>query len=137
VLVQTRDPEHPCLQAVRTHDHAQLCAVELELRQMLGYPPFTYAAQLRLDGRNPAQVEGAAGHLAERLEAAGASSEGSRLRGPAPAPLERLRGRTRWSLLLTADSRAALHRLLEVVVEAGPPSGDLRLIMDVDPYDFL
>lgn len=138
VLVQTWNPEHPCLVAASRHDHAAFAARELEQRRALGYPPFTHAAAIRVDGRDPRDVEAAARQVADILTRAGAGLEGTRLRGPAPAPIERIRGRTRWAMLLTAANRADRARLLAALDAADLAlPRDVRVAIDVDPQDFL
>ncbi|MEZ4469946.1 MAG: hypothetical protein R3F60_03890 [bacterium] len=58
------------------------------------------------------------------------------LRGPAPMPIGLLRGRHRWSLLLTATRRDPLHQLAGRLADV-PTPGDTRVVLDVDPFDFL
>jgi primosomal protein N' len=41
------------------------------------------------------------------------------LRGPAPAPLERLRGRYRWQIVLSASRVAALHAAVQTRAAPG------------------
>jgi primosomal protein N' (replication factor Y) len=136
VLVQTRDPENRCLVTARRHDHAAFATEELKYRQEMGYPPFTFAAAVRVDGREPAAVEEAARRAAAVLTSE--PVEGVRLRGPAPAPIERIRGRTRWAMLLTATRRADRTRLLAALESADLSlPRDVRLALDVDPQDFL
>ncbi len=137
VLVQTHEPAPPCRLAIRDHDHAAFSAFELANRRLTGFPPFTHAAALRVDGRDAGRVEALARRVGVLLQQAGAGQDGTRLRGPAPAPLGLLRGRTRWALLLTADRRDALHRLLGALEAADPQVPDTRLVVDIDPYDFL
>ena len=58
--------------------------------------------------------------------------------GPAPAPMERLAGRTRAQLLLRADRRADLQRALSGWVPALaelPAARRVRWSIDVDPAD--
>lgn len=138
VLVQTWNPEHPCLQAVRTHDHAAFCTHDLALRQSLGFPPFGHAVAVRLDARDPTAVETASRQLAEALRRLLPPGREIMVRGPAPAPLVRLKGRTRWSLLLTSARREALRRLLDACDPlALPRPQDVHIAVDVDPQDFL
>jgi len=138
VIIQTRNPEHPCLAAAARHDHAAFCAGELELRRALGYPPCGYAAAVRVDGTRADDVERVVREVAATLERAIGAQRDVVLRGPAPSPLVRLRGRTRWSLLLTAARRAPLRRVLDALDEDAPNvTGDLRWHVDVDPQDFL
>ncbi|MFN3201003.1 MAG: primosomal protein N' [Bradymonadia bacterium] len=138
VLVQTYDPDHFCLRAVVAHDHASFAQEEMPLRNLMGYPPYTHAASIRIDGADPRSVERESRRIAEILLRAGVGRDATHLRGPAAAAIERIRGRTRWAMLLTADKRGALVRLLEAVDAAEPPKDkDLRMAIDVDPHALL
>ena len=138
VLVQTYDPEHRCLLAVRDHDYARFATDEQTQRRMRGFPPFGYAASVRFEGRNGRRVEALARRAADVLHRAGRGREGTVLRGPAPATLAVLRNRHRWALLLTAPERGPLHRLISALEAAELPTGpDARWLLDIDPYDFL
>ena len=59
------------------------------------------------------------------------------VRGPAEAPLSRLRGRTRWQVWLSSHERASLVAAARAAVRAVKPGGDLRLSVDVDPQSVL
>ncbi|MDX2436151.1 MAG: hypothetical protein QNL88_03770, partial [Acidobacteriota bacterium] len=59
-----------------------------------------------------------------------------RLRGPSPAPLERIRGSWRWQILLSAANRELLRGLLEKI-EALPVHNKVRRVIDVDPTSTL
>ncbi|MEZ4432196.1 MAG: primosomal protein N' [bacterium] len=136
VLIQTRSPRHPCLQAAIGHDHAAFAAVELAERQRYGWPPYTHLAVLRFEGRDLPRVTELAERTTRLLRAH--APEGITLRGPAPAVIDRLRGRSRWVLMLTARHRAPLHRLLHTLDTAAlPRAGDPRLIIDVDAHDLM
>lgn len=138
VLVQTWDPSHVGLQALKTHDHMSFCQEEIKMRQLMGYPPFAYAAIVRVEGRDPRKVKGLIGYMGDRLREAGAGRDGcSGVRGPAPAVLERIRGRTRHALMITAQDRPRLHELTTLVESIEGSGHDLKVIIDIDPYDLL
>ncbi len=138
VLIQSWDPEQASLQTLRTHDHAQFSQTELQTRRCMGYPPFSHAAVIRVDGRNTAHVERAMQIFAGELKGARQGMAGIQVRGPSPAALERIRNRTRWAMLVTAEKRADLRRLLDALsLEDSERPNDLRVIVDVDPYDLL
>src|SRR6185436_20328759 len=103
VMVQTYRPGHHSLVAAAAHDYASFAPAELETRREIGYPPFVRLAALRLEGPDAARTGNLAEALAARVRDACASA-GVLLRGPAPAPLERLRGRYRWQLILSSAS---------------------------------
>ena len=60
--------------------------------------------------------------------------------GPAPAPIERLKGRVRWQMLLKGKDRRTLHTLVrkaqEELLTHGQSQG-VRIVVDVDPYNML
>jgi len=138
VIVQTFRPNHPSIAAAREHDYAAFMTGELARRRELGYPPFSRFVGVRLEGRDGRRVERAADDLGRTLgrHAAALGLGPDAVLGPAPAPIERLRGRYRWQLLL----RVAAPRMLRALARAAGTEAlavrarDLRVIIDVDPY---
>jgi primosomal protein N' (replication factor Y) len=66
------------------------------------------------------------------------ATPGLALLGPAPAPLEKLRGRHRWQLLFRGPDAASLrraHAALKAVALRPPGGADVRF--DVDPVAML
>jgi primosomal protein N' (replication factor Y) len=140
VVLQTFRPGHPSIAAAARHDYAGFMAGELERRRALGYPPFARLVNLRIDGRDAAAVERAARVLASELvrRARHLGLGDDAVLGPAPPPLERVRGRHRRQVLLrSADVRPlrALARAARALMPA--TNGDPRLVVDVDPYSML
>jgi primosomal protein N' (replication factor Y) len=136
VLVQTYNAQHAAMQALVAHDYDGFARRELEERRAVGYPPFTRMAAVRVDGENEAQVQQVAQQAAGRARAAG--GDAVRVRGPAEAPIPRIKGRVRWQVWLSSTARAALAAAAEAAA-AGPatqPRG-VRLAVDVDPQSVL
>jgi primosomal protein N' (replication factor Y) len=138
VLVQTFNPEHFCIQTAARHDYAAFAAAELDARQRYDYPPLRRFARLTYAHRDRYTALVGATALAERLECAIAELglTETDLVGPAPAFLERLRGRYRWQVLVRApDPRPLLH-----AVQAEGPAREWSLrewSLDVDPASTL
>ncbi len=139
VLVQTYRPNHHSLVAAAAHDYASFAPLELENRRETSYPPFVRLAALRFEGpdleRTGALAESLAIAVRERSAATGVV-----LRGPAPAPLERLRGRYRWQLILSSASTRALRdvaRMIHAAWRASSAARTIRLVVDVDPVSML
>ena len=58
--------------------------------------------------------------------------------GPAPCPIDRIRARWRWHLLLRSASARDLARVGRALHEEYPALGsDLRLLLDRDPVSLL
>ncbi len=137
VLIQTYRPEHHSLLAATTHDYAAFAPRELALRKELGYPPFSRLVVLRFEGVDAERTERAALELARHARALDGSVA---IRGPAPAPLERIRNRYRWQLLLTSRSVQALHRSVRHLLTTWRTTRGARatrLVVDVDPVSML
>ena len=67
-----------------------------------------------------------------------AALPGLSLLGPAPAPLEKLRGRFRWQLLLRAPEVSLLRRAQARLARiAARPPGGAQVRFDVDPQSML
>lgn len=135
VLIQTYDPDNATLQHVAKHAYRDFAEAELAQREMLCYPPFGYLVNLVLAGNDPQRTGAAADLLAERLTS---RSQDVEVLGPAPCLLAKLRGKSRFQVLLKSPQRQALRRLLDVLPEIrkGLASG-IALTVDVDPMDMV
>ncbi len=80
--------------------------------------------------------------LAARLarEVANSAPQAERIRvlGPAEAPITVIRGRYRWRLLSRAPRDVDIQTYLrEWLARVPAVKGDVRLTVDIDPYNFL
>jgi len=102
VIVQTFSPEHYCIKAVASHDYAAFYEQEIAFRRQLHNPPFTRLALLVYAHTNDTlcqrEAERMRGLLLEERDARGVG--GLSVIGPAPAYVQRRRGRFRWQLVL-------------------------------------
>jgi primosomal protein N' (replication factor Y) len=134
VLIQTYTPDHEAIASVRTHDYEGFARGELRARREADYPPFARMVALRLDASDPADASAGAAAAAEAARAAGGGAV--RVRGPAEAPIPRVRGRSRYQVWLSGHERgplmAAAHAAAGVKL-----GGDARLVVDVDPQSVL
>jgi primosomal protein N' (replication factor Y) len=135
VIIQTYNPENVAIAAVARHDYDGFVRDELAERREADYPPFARMIALRLDAPDEAQVRAAATAAAEA--ARGAAGTAVRVRGPAEAPLARLRGRSRWQVWLSSHERVPLAATARAAARAAGAGGDLRLSVDVDPQSVL
>jgi primosomal protein N' (replication factor Y) len=104
---------------------------EAHLRRQAGLVPFSRACLLRFSGSSAAATATAAAALAERIRPP-VEADGWCLIGPAPAPVARVAGRSRWQLLLHGPARSALPLPPEVELRRGLPQ-QVSLAIDPDP----
>jgi primosomal protein N' (replication factor Y) len=140
VIVQTSRPSHFAIQRALTHDYGGFAERELADREEPGYPPHVRLANLVLSGPGDEQVETAVAALGTWLSGLIASRDDlseSRLLGPAPCPIDRLRGRWRWHLLLKHPDPGALGAMLRFTASHAPVPSGVRLEIDRDPESLL
>jgi primosomal protein N' (replication factor Y) len=131
VLVQTYCPEHPVIRHLVDGCYEQFLAQELALRRQACLVPFSRACLLRLAGPGASATATAAAALAERLRP-GLEAAGWMLVGPAPAPVAKVAGRSRWQLLLHGPPVADLPLPPEASLREALPAG-VSLTIDPDP----
>ncbi len=62
------------------------------------------------------------------------SSHGVRLLGPAPAPISRIKGKTRWQLVVKGPSHVAMAGPLDAIERAlAEVPNAVKVVIDVDP----
>ena len=138
VLIQTYFPEHPALVAAQGHDFARFADAELLRRRAQGFPPSSRLCAVRVDAQNPHTAARAAQTLANLAEATLRKLGGrASVLGPALAPLARLKGRTRYQLLLRARTHGELARLATPLQAAAADLGAVRVVFDMDPLSMM
>jgi len=139
VIIQTYAPNHYSIRAAKDQDYARFIRRELQLRRDLMYPPFARLAMVRIEGAEPHRVRQVAEAVAKSLGKT-ATPEGIRVLGPAPAPIERIKQRYRWQVMIKSRElkpmRAALAGM-RAEVDAIAERDDIYLAIDIDPVRML
>jgi primosomal protein N' (replication factor Y) len=139
VLLQTYQPGHYAVRHALQHDYASFYEQEIATRRELGYPPVVRMAAVRADAGD----EAVARQIIRELADVAARTEPVRsgevaVLGPAPAPIERIRGRYRQRFLLRSRSREKLRVAAAAVserIDQGLSPG--RAHLDIDPVSML
>ncbi len=138
VFIQTHHPDHPLLLGLLRDGYAAFARQALAEREAAGYPPFGHLCLLRAeatDSQVPLQFLQQAAATARSF-----GSNGLDIWEAVPAPMERRAGRYRAQLLIQAQQRPALHKLLDQLVPAlskARLARKVRWSVDVDPADML
>ena len=132
VLIQTRNPDDPVMQALARGSRDDFLDQEARTRERNLTPPFGRLAAIILAGADPARV-----HEAGRALAL-AAPKVRRLSvwGPAPAFYQVLRGRTRERLLVQAEKTIDIQAYLRAWLASVKVPNGVRVTVDVDPVSF-
>lgn len=136
VMIQTAFPTHYAIQHALRHDYDSFYEAEIQFRRTFHYPPVTAMIALLFRGENLGDVDRAAGECGRLLEEAVRPLAGTRIQGPAPAPLARIKGVWRFQILLRSPMRTALRKAVEAVLLPRKWKG-VEVAIDVDPINIL
>lgn len=131
VTIQTARPEHPAIRAAVQQDHRLFSDAELEFRKTFSYPPYSFLLLCLWSGESLPGTSEAAAAGRRALDAA-FDRKSLRILGPAPAPLERLKGKYRFQILLKAFNRDVLREAGSVLRRLPDPP-----LLDIDPQNLL
>ncbi len=127
-IIQSYQPDHPAIEAVRSGDARAFYDAELAIRRRFGSPPFGRLVKLTVALADPAAAERVAREEADRLRTRAEERHADvAVIGPAPAFIRRRAGRWRWNVVLRGPQPAAL-------LDGGL---DAPWAVDVDPESLL
>ncbi|QEW07946.1 primosomal protein N' [Nitrincola iocasae] len=138
VVMQTRHPDHPMLNALIRDGYGAFAASELQMRKAAGLPPFSFHALIRAEATRQGWAEGFLRDIREMMEEQLAAPSGSHWSGPFPSPMEKRAGLYRAQLLIQSRQRSDLHQLLMRILTfliQHKARNKVRWSIDVDPLD--
>lgn len=135
VVIQTYNPDHYCIQSVVSGDIDGFYGQELDTRKASGYPPFNQIIRVGFSGTDGAQVARTANNFTENMDIR--PDLGIELLGPVPATIERIKGRTRWHLIIKGSDPDRMRELIRSSLSSirkQSVHSDIRIIPDINPY---
>ncbi|MBA3296189.1 MAG: primosomal protein N', partial [Acidobacteria bacterium] len=132
-IVQTLYPNHYSIRHACQQDYSAFFADEIDFRTRMRYPPTLAMINAIVKARTR---EGAIEDAGELVRALRCGGEPYKVLGPAPAPLNRLKGEYRAQFFIKGKNRAAMRMALLAALAARPELRR-RTIVDVDPMSVL
>jgi primosomal protein N' (replication factor Y) len=133
VVIQTHTPHAPPIQFARQSDFDGFQLEELEQRREFNYPPFRHLIRHLFRGRNPGKVNFYIDQWTKLVEKE--MGDKVEVRGPAPAPIEKIRDEYRFQLWYFAPSASAIIGELAALRESFKMDKEVIDLMDVDPMN--
>jgi len=142
VVIQTSAADDYSIKCATQNEFAQFYNRTLSERNELNYPPFSRLANITVRGPRRDRVEKLATKIAHNLFSGKGKMD---VLGPAPAPMERIRGNYHWRLTIKSRKEkdptgSKLRQLLRnalLPMKEYPSSGNYRINLDIDPGDML
>jgi primosomal protein N' (replication factor Y) len=145
VIIQTLRPAHYAIALAQRHAYGEMYEQEMRNRQCPAFPPMLRMINIHIQGGREQGVRQAATEIAAMCRGVAKSLAAETRRhpveilGPAPSPLDRLRDRYRWQVLLKGAFQDDLHAVChQVVTRQGEfATGDIKIMVDVDPENMM
>ena len=133
VVIQTHTPHAPPVQFARRSDFDGFQLEELEQRREFNYPPFRHLIRHLFRGRNPDKVNFYIDQWTKLIESE--LGDAIEVRGPAPAPIEKIRDEYRFQLWYFAPSASRVIQKIVALREGFKMDKDVIDLIDVDPMN--
>ena len=113
--MQTFNPVHFCVDTASRHDYHEFYEVEIDARKRYHYPPFRQFAKLTYSHENRHRCQNEALLLCEKINLwiERLNLPDTDIVGPAPAMMERVRGKYRWQMIVRGPDLQSLLRVIE------------------------
>ncbi len=134
VILQSANEDHYAIQAASQHNTTLFYQHEIAYREKLGYPPFKALTHIIFSGLELREVQKTAQQVASILTQL--LPETSELLGPSPAPIELIKNRYRWHILIKSPPVEQPHIKAILSTLPKPPNG-IRQLFDFSPKSIL
>ncbi|MEO0202156.1 MAG: primosomal protein N' [candidate division WOR-3 bacterium] len=124
VYIQTYEPENKIFDFVKNIDYEGFLSYELEKRKELKFPPFYRLALIESKSKIESLAQEKIFKVYELIK-----NEDIEILGPAPAPIEKVKGFYRWRIIL----RDKHYKKIKSVIQKIKHINNLKIV--VDPYD--
>lgn len=133
VIIQTRNPEAPPIQYAKSADMESFLEEELANRIEYNYPPATKLIRHIFKSKSLQKLE----YYTEQWALAAEPTLGkiAQIRGPIPAPIERVEDFYRWQIWYFGASVAAMAREIAKIKQNFKFDEEVQELLDIDPYD--
>lgn len=134
VLVQTFNPDVSIIQMAAKQDYLQFYLEEIKNRKLLDYPPFTKLLRLVISSTEEQLCINVSSSIAEYVnEITDASEEEFVLLGPAPCPINKLKNRFRYHLILKSHHELLLKSIAAYIINRRISNKNIKIEVDFNP----
>jgi primosomal protein N' (replication factor Y) len=142
VIVQSLRAKHPVVQAALKQDFTAFALEELEFRRAMGYPPYGRLILFEFNGPDPSKLDRWCHELetmiSQIFDQQPDLARSVKVLGPAPAPIETIRGRSRRTLMVLSESMQNCRAVAGMIFKYSDKApNEIRTKIDVDPQSTL
>jgi len=136
VSIQTRYPNHPIFNFIRSSQYTKYASTLLKEREKTQLPPYSHQALICANSKNKNNAEKFLNEVADLLK--NIDIDSVEVWGPVPAVIEKKANYYYFNLYLQSINRNQLHRVIKTFykhLETIKINKSVRWFLDVDPID--
>ncbi|MBR2068861.1 MAG: primosomal protein N' [Candidatus Gastranaerophilales bacterium] len=140
VIFQTYNQDNIFLQNAQEQDFESFYKNEIELREMLDYPPYSKMIRIILSSKNEfraekssLEIEAALSDYIKKLSL----DETLLVLGPAPCVIERIKEEYRFNIIIKNKIGDLGHKTIIRFLKSINLPSDIKMVVDIDPSDIL
>ncbi|MFR2534319.1 MAG: primosomal protein N' [Clostridia bacterium] len=141
VYIQTYDPENLAIEYAKQQDYKLFYNTEIMLRKQLKYPPFCDIIVIGVSGKEENKVKACINRLHEYLKTRVIREKiGILLYKPVPAPIDKIKNKYRWRMIIKCIYGEAINQLLQDMqenVSNNNKKEDTRVVLEINPTNML
>ena len=140
VIFQTYNKDNIFLENAREQDFESFYKNEIELREMLDYPPYSKMIRIILSSKNEFRAEKSALEIEMALSdyiKKLSLDENLLVLGPAPCVIERIKEEYRFNIIIKNKLNETGHRHILRFLRSIKLPSDIKMVVDIDPSDIL
>lgn len=140
VYIQTYDPDNIAIAYAKQQDYKPFYETEIMLRKQLKYPPFCDIIVIGVNGKEENKVIDFINRMHAYLKRRVIQEKiGILLYKPVPAPIDKIKNKYRWRMIIKCIYNESMNQLLqdmqeEVLIQT---KEEMRLSIDINPTNML
>ncbi len=135
VVIQTYNPDNETIRYAAIQDFESFRKYDLEVRELLSYPPYTHLIAIHFQGESEMQVADFAEEFTALLRPY--CSAPTLISGPAPAPIERIKAKFRYLTIIRGQALGIVRQYLRELILRGKTPKGVEVYADVDAQSLL
>lgn len=135
VVVQTYTPFNPAIQYALQHDYEGFFEEEMEIRSTLSYPPCGHLIAVHFRGENESEVANCAENFGRNMQPF--LHDEIFVSGPAPSPIEKIKGNFRYQLIYRGHKMSNLRQQLRHYTLHVKHSKNVTIYIDADAVNMM
>ena len=135
VMLQTYNPDNETIRYAAEDDYESFYEFDMSVREMLKYPPFGHLMTVHFKSENESHcLQYAEYFKSELMEYIHSEVQ---ISGPAPAPIERIKGKFRYMLIIRGEKLKVIREKIRFLLFKRPIPKDVEAYADIDAQSML